>query len=151
MSKLFPTFGSDQEPKQRGPANRIERRGLMDALEASQSLVWFDANGMVVEANANARHMFAYNASEVLLQEYCSLCPPCKHNQLANKREWQRIANGELINTERSFISNDGSEIWASVTFAVIKNASGRARRVLAIFIDMERFAWKPKDAMRAF
>jgi hypothetical protein len=35
----------------------IERRGLMDALDASQSLVWFDGAGVIVDLNKNGVYL----------------------------------------------------------------------------------------------
>ncbi len=143
MGKMFGT------PQERGQNNRIERRGLMDALDASQALVWFDANGMIVDANANALELFGYSGAEIVQQDYFSLCHSDGASGVADKREWQRIAEGLTFHTERGFCNRDGTEVWASVNFAAIRNDSGKTRRVVAIFIDLNRFAWKPNDVRR--
>ena len=130
----------------KGQTNGIEKRGLMDALDASQSLVWFDPTGMVVDANANAVRMFTYSEDEILKQDYFAFCGTGSSQQLAEKREWNRIASGDLGHTERSYKTKDGREVWSSVSFAALKNEDGTTRRVVAIFIDMSRFAWKPND-----
>lgn len=129
--------------------NGIERRGLMDALDASQSLVWFDGSGMIVDANANALRLFAYGDGDILRQDYFALCGAGSKQVLANKREWARISAGEMCHTERSYSAQDGREVWSSVNFAALKNEDGSTRRVLAMFTDMGRFAWKPNDARR--
>jgi len=127
--------------------NGIERRGLMDALDASQSLVWFDGAGVIVDANANALRMFSYGEGDFAKQDYFSLCGNGAKQILADKREWGRIAAGNMCHTERSYSAQDGREVWSSVNFAALKNDDGSTRRVLAMFIDMGRFAWKPNDA----
>lgn len=133
-------------------SDRIERRGLMAALDASQSLVWFDASGSVVDANENALQMFGYSELEMMKQDFCVLCGSSNNGRsgssgsLASRREWNRIATGETVHNERSFVTSDGAEIWASVSFAAIKNENGVTRRVVAIFIDIGKFAWKPND-----
>jgi len=124
-----------------------ERRGLMDALDASQSLVWFDGAGVIVDANPNALRMFAYEKSEILKQDYFALCCRGSRHILADKREWARIAAGDMCHTERNYTGQDGREVWSSVNFAALRNADGSTRRVLAMFIDMGRFAWKPNDS----
>lgn len=138
------------ENRAQAGANKVERRGLMDALDASQSLVWFDAHGNIVDANENALRLFSFGASEVVQQDYRTLCGNNPKQALADKREWNRIASGEMCHNERSFKSKDGREIWSSVNFAAVLNADGSTRRVVAIFIDMSRFAWKPNDVRRA-
>ena len=134
-----------------GLTDRFERRGLMDALNASQSLVWFDGAGMVVDANANACRMFAYDDANFIKQDYFVLCGSNARNQLGDKREWAHIAAGEVHHTERSFKAKDGREIWSSVNFSALLNSNGSTRRVVAIFIDMAKFAWKPNDTRRVF
>ena len=123
----------------------------MDALNASQSLVWFDGAGMVVDANANACRMFAYDDANFIKQDYFVLCGSNARNQLGDKREWAHIAAGEVHHTERSFKAKDGREIWSSVNFSALLNSNGSTRRVVAIFIDMAKFAWKPNDTRRVF
>ena len=126
--------------------NGIERRGLMDALDASQSLVWFDGAGVIVDANANALRLFSYGEGDILKQDYFALCGLGLKQILADKREWARIAAGDMCHTERSYSAQDGREVWSSVNFAVLKNDDGSTRRVLAMFTDIRRFAWKPND-----
>ena len=135
----------------RSQSNRIERRGLMDALDASQNLVWFDANGVIVDANPNALKLFAYQEDEMLKQDYFSICGNNARQLMADKRQWARIASGELNHMERSFVGKNAHEVWSSVNFAAIKNENGSTRRVLALFIDMGKFAWKPNDAARPY
>lgn len=131
----------------RAQHNGIERRGLMDALNASQSLVWFDGAGVIVDANENALRLFAYGEGDILKQDYFALCGAGSKQKLADKREWARIATGDLRHTERSYSAKDGREVWSSVNFAALLNDDGSTRRVLAMFIDLSRFACKPNDA----
>lgn len=131
----------------RGKSNMVERRGLMDALDASQSLLWFDPAGMIVDANDNALRLFAYSDEEIRMQDYYGLCMENNVQQIAQRREWQRIVAGDMNHTERSYVAQNGQEVWTSVSFAVVRNEDGTPRRVVAIFIDMSRFAWKPNDS----
>lgn len=127
--------------------NGIERRGLMEALDDSQSLVWFDGAGVIVDANPNALRLFAYENGEFLKQDYFALCGVGGKRVLADKREWGRIAAGQMSHTERSYSTQDGRENWSSVNFAAMLNEDGSARRVLGMFVDLSRFAWKPNDS----
>jgi len=126
--------------------NGIERRGLMDALDASQSLLWFDGAGVIVGANNNALQLFSYDEGNILKQDYFALCDARSRQLLADKREWERIASGEMCHTERNYATQDGHEVWSSVNFAALKNDDGNTRRVLAMFTDLGRFAWKPNN-----
>lgn len=145
MADMFPVAGQTD----RGPVNKIERRGLMEALDAAQSLVWFDANGMIVDANDNALALFGYTESQILQQDYYALCKSGPNCLMADKREWARISEGEMNHTERNYKTSDGQEVWASVNFSSIKTESGRTRRVVAIFTDLNQFTWKPNDVSR--
>jgi PAS domain-containing protein len=102
---------------------------------------------VIVDANANALRLFAYDEGGILKQDYFALCGAVSKQILADKREWARIAAGDMRHTERSYSARDGREVWSSVNFAALKNDDGSTRRVLGMFTDMGRFAWKPNDA----
>ena len=145
MTDMFPVARKTD----RGAVNKIERRGLMDALDASQALVWFDANGMIVDANDNALELFDYSEQDILKQDYYALCKSSPNRHMADQREWARIADGQMNHTERNYKTRTGQEVWASVNFSSIKTESGRTRRVVAIFTDLNQFSWKPNDVRR--
>ena len=132
-------------------SDKIERRGLMRALDSAQSLVWFDARGIIVDANANALEMFNYANDDILNADYGQLCGTTQANILHEKREWARILSDEIQHTERGYKRRDGAEVWAAVNFSVLRNPDGTPRRVVAIFVDMSRFAWKPNKISRVF
>lgn len=127
----------------RGASNIVERRGLLDALDASQALVWFDPEGKIVDVNDNALRMFAYTKDDILKQDYFVLCKATAAQKLSLLNEWRSIANGKISHCEGSFVAKNGQEMWSSVNFAAIKNDDGLTRRIMAIFIDMSKVAWK--------
>lgn len=131
-------------------ADKMERRGLMKALDASQALLWFDAAGRVVDANTNVLHLLGYSPDEVLRHDYFDLTSDSPGQLLAQRRHWMRICNGELTHHECGFHRPDGGEVWASVSYAALRQENGQTRRVLAILIDLTRWAWKPNSMTRA-
>ena len=130
-------------------SDKMERRGLMAALDASQALIWFDAAGRIVDANDNALAMFGYSIDDFLQRSYSDLIHAPTRQDHAYQRLWERIQTGQLRNEERSYYTASGSEVWTSANFAAITNEFGLTRRVLAILIDLSPWSWKPKDAAR--
>lgn len=130
-------------------ADKMERRGLMKALEASQNLIWFDANGRVVDANQNALGLLGYAAEEMLRHDFFDLTMENQAQLLSQRRIWLRISSGELVHSEISFHGKDGIDVWASVSFAALRHDNGETRRVLAMLIDLTKWAWKPSGGHR--
>lgn len=131
--------------------DKVERRGLMRALDEAQALVWFDRRGVVVDANENALELFGYGMEAFRGLDYGQLCGSGAAHILQEKREWSRILQGQVQHTERNFRHSDGRGVWTAVNFSVLRNTDGTPRRVVGIFVDLARFAWKPKSVARVF
>ncbi len=133
----------------RQTSDRIERRGLMKALDQSQSLIWFDATGQVVEANDNMMRMLGIGFDDLSELTYEKLVSRTPMKPEALDRLWGSILSGHRTNDERDILTGDGTDIWCSLNYAVLRNASGTARRVLMLTINMTPWTWKPNDAAR--
>lgn len=130
-------------------ADKMERRGLMKALDASQNLLWFDANGRIVDANRNVLNLLGYSADEILLHDFFDLTIDNQGQLLSQRRTWLRISTGDLVHNEVSFHGKDRIDVWASVNYAALRHDNGETRRVLAILIDLTKWAWKPSGGHR--
>lgn len=129
--------------------DKTDRRGLMKALDKSQNLLWFDASGRIVDANDNAMALLGYTADEIRRLDFFDLTTDSPHQVMAQKRTWLRISTGEHVHSECRFRASDGSDIWTSANYAALRHDTGETRRVLAILIDLTKWAWKPKNALR--
>ncbi len=118
----------------------------MAARDLSQCLLWFNPEGLVVDANPNAQALFQRDLRAMQALNHATLVgedhPESRHYQA----HWGRIRDGLIRNEERSFRDAQGNEIWTSVSYAAIRNGSGRTRRILAIVIDLSPWSWRPKD-----
>ncbi|MFQ5623756.1 MAG: PAS domain-containing protein [Paracoccaceae bacterium] len=132
-------------------SDKIERKGLMAALDASQALVWFDPDGRVVDVNDNAVTMFGYAQQEFIRLDFFDLCGESASSRRSLERQWLQVVSGERCNDERNFMTRDGKRLWASVSYAALRNEYNLARRVVAIFIDLTPWSWKPPDTSRFF
>jgi methyl-accepting chemotaxis protein len=127
----------------------MERRGLMRALETSQNLLWFDATGRIVDANEKVLALLGYSSADLLRRDFFDLTLDNPNNLLSQKRIWNRICSGEHVHSEMNFRARDGADVWTSVSFAALRHDNGETRRVLAILIDLSRWAWKPSSGPR--
>ncbi|MEM1267866.1 MAG: PAS domain-containing protein [Pseudomonadota bacterium] len=124
--------------------DRRERRGVMAALDHSQCLIWFNAQGRILDANPLAQDLLGRHLIDethaLLVGEYHGSWP-------SYSAYWARIRDGLLRNEERSLHRGTGEEVWTTISYAVIASPTGGTRRVLAIVIDLSPWAWKPKIA----
>lgn len=126
--------------------DRRERRGVMSALDASQCLVWYDANGRIVDGNPNLQSLLGYDLEGLKRCTHAILTREDNPDNPKYLTHWSRIRDGELRNEERSYYTKNGSEVWSSVSYAAIKNDAGQTRRVLAIIIDLSPWSWRPNE-----
>ncbi len=118
----------------------------MAALDASQCLIWFDATGRVVDANTNTQALLSYDLVTMRHLTHADLIKEPDAEHPSYQTHWALIRSGAIRNEERSFYTEDGTEIWSSVSYAAVRNDAGETRRVLAIIIDLSPWSWKPKD-----
>ena len=131
-------------------SDRVERRGVMAALDAAQCLIWFDAQGRLVDANENTQSMLAMPLQDLGMMDYGSLVGDPEAHAHHTRKRWGRIRDGLLRSEERGLFAADGSEIWCSLTYAAIRSEQGGTRRVLAIAIDMTPWSWRNEGPARA-
>ncbi len=126
--------------------DRRERRGVMAALDHAQCLLWFDGNGRIVDANPNAQDLLGYDLIQMKTCTHAMVMGENDPDSPQYLTHWCRIRDGELRNEERSVISQKGTEIWSSVSYAAVRNDAGQTRRVLAIIIDLSPWSWRPNE-----
>lgn len=143
------TQGEVRTPLRLTASDRLDRRGVMAALDASQCLVWFDAFGRVVDANLNIQALLGYSGDEMGRLLYPDLVGGQGHAAYMD-RHWSRIRDGALKSEERALLTRNGAEIWSSLTYAAIRTEDGRTRRILCIAIDLAPWSWRDEGPARA-
>ena len=128
----------------RRAADRLDRRGVMAALEASHPLLWFNARGQVIDANLRTRNLLLYALGAQDKTTYADLTGLAVDAEFTDKH-WERIAAGQIQCEERALYRSDGTEVWCALNHAAVLNADGSTRRVLTILIDMQPWSWRPK------
>jgi PAS domain S-box-containing protein len=131
------------------PSDRVERRGLMRALDEAQCLIWMSPDGDVLDANENAVDLFGYSGAGFRERSFFNLICGRRAPMAADLRIWASICAGELRHEERSLFRFDAEEVWTSASYAVMRNPNGAPRRILMLVINLSSWAWKPKDAAR--
>jgi methyl-accepting chemotaxis protein len=125
------------------PTDRIERRGMMAALDKAHPLIWFDGDGRVVDGNANTQALLGYDLSALMGIDYRTLVGETEEPLFVTETRWARICDSQLTTEERHLTTSRGSEIWSSISYAVVRNHNETVRRVLAIAIDMTPWSWR--------
>ncbi|MEM8788780.1 MAG: PAS domain-containing protein [Pseudomonadota bacterium] len=128
-------------------ANHADRRGLMQALDAAQAIMWFSIEGDIVEANAKAQALFAMPQTELQQRSYFDLVGADAKHAKHIARHWARIATGIVPAEERDiFVPGTNRSIWSSVSYAALRDEENKVRRVFALVIDLSPWSWRPKD-----
>ncbi|MEM9231301.1 MAG: PAS domain-containing protein [Pseudomonadota bacterium] len=125
-------------------SDREDRRGLMQSLDASQCLIWYNPEGRVLEANQNARALLGIRDADMDDLTFEDLIGHDAGNPRYRRSLWAKIAAGGLQAEERELVARN-HKIWASVTYAALKTPTGETRRVFALIIDLTPWSAQPK------
>lgn len=128
--------------------DRIERRGVMAALDTNQCLVWFDPTGRIAEANARMQALVDLPQTRLERMTYQDLMGETGRHDSYFKTHWTRIATGAITSEEREIPLRDRPSLWVSITYAAILDAEGKTRRVLAIVIDLSPWNRSPMEGL---
>lgn len=81
--------------------------------------------------------MAGYSAEELLTKTYIGLTHP--DDRQRDMREFSRVLRGkaDLWSIEKRCVRNDGSSLWVGVHGSVLRDAAGRAVRIMAMISDL--------------
>lgn len=112
-------------------------KALFDALNRVQSVIAFNLNGEVLDANSNFLAMFGYTLSEVVGQHHRLFCHPDYVQSPEYAQLWQRLARGEVDSGEYKRVAKNGADVWIQSSYNPIFDASGNPQRVMKFATDI--------------
>ncbi|MEM8536457.1 MAG: PAS domain-containing methyl-accepting chemotaxis protein, partial [Pseudomonadota bacterium] len=125
--KMVTYFADVTETKQR--EGRLV--GRMHAIDQSQSVVEYAADGTVLDANENYLRAVAMTEQEVKGQKFDSLFAAEGQDAENRRLHWERLRNGELQTGAFRHRRNDGSDVWLEGTYTPIMGARQEVARIV--------------------
>ncbi len=115
------------------------RRGAarLAAVERSQAIIEFSADGMILDANRAFLDLMGYERHEVVRQHHRMFVDPADHASPAYAEFWDRLGRGEIDRAEFRRITKDGRTVWLQAAYTPVRSGPGRVRRVVKIATDI--------------
>ncbi|WP_122393488.1 PAS domain-containing protein, partial [Pseudomonas savastanoi] len=114
-----------------------EYEGKVAAIDRSQSIIEFDLNGRVLNANENFLKVLGYRLDEIQGQHHRMFCEDDYLNSPAYRAFWAKLERGEYDSGEYKRIGKNGRELWISATYNPIFDPDGRPYKVVKFANDV--------------
>lgn len=115
----------------------LVKSGMLDALDRSQAVVEFSADGHVLHANENFLSITGFDLSEVKGKSYKIFTPSDEKSMAANRELWQQMKEGNFQTGEYLYNGKDGNGIWLQASFNPILNSAGQVTGVVQYATDI--------------
>ena len=113
------------------------KSGMLDALDRSQAVVEFSAEGNVLNANENFLKITGYDIEEIRGKSHKVLTSSDDKTLAANRELWSQMKEGNFQTGEYRYIRKDGEEVWLQASYNPIMNSSGKVTGVVQYATDI--------------
>ena len=110
---------------------------LLEALDRSQAVIEFDANGTILHANANFLSAMGYTLEEIKGKHHRIFVDP--EFAASNKYEkfWATLRSGEFLSEEYQRFGKGGKEVWIQASYNPIMGRDGKVSKVVKFATDI--------------
>lgn len=124
--------------------------GQIAAINKSQSVVSFDMDGNVLEANDNFLALMGYALSEVVGQHHRMFLDKETAAHADYAHFWNDLREGKFLSSKFKRIAANGSEVWIQASYNPIYDLNGKPFKIVKIAADMTADVSLAADLSRA-
>lgn len=115
----------------------IDLAGQVEALRRSQAVIAFNADGTILDANANFLATMGYRLDEIAGQHHSLFVDPSERQSEAYAAFWARLRRGEFASDEFRRIAKGGRDVWIQATYNPVLDAQGQVLKVVKFATDI--------------
>ena len=116
---------------------QAEHQGQIAAIDKAQSVISFELDGTIIDANDNFLHSTGYRFSEVRGRHHRMFVDEDTAGSEEYREFWQALARGQQKSGEYKRLRKDGSEIWLKANYNPIMDHDGRPFKVVKYATDI--------------
>ncbi|MDB4837612.1 PAS domain-containing methyl-accepting chemotaxis protein [Marinomonas sp.] len=113
------------------------QNGVLNAIDTSTSIIAFELDGTIIEANHNFLQATGYTLSDVQGQHHKIFCAPELVNSNAYKDFWRKLNRGEYVKGLFERRDADGNVVWLEASYNPIADKSGKLIRIIKFASDV--------------
>ncbi|MEL7172823.1 MAG: PAS domain-containing protein, partial [Pseudomonadota bacterium] len=121
--------------------DELEKRAAdesrLKAIYKSQSVVEFDINGRITDANDTFCRLLGYVRSEVVGKHHAIFCDKQYVETEEYRSFWRRLSAGDYEVGEFKHVTKDGETIWLQATYNPLLDPSGAPASVIMFATDI--------------
>lgn len=106
---------------------------IQQAVERSMAVIEFDAQGVVLRANANFCEVMGYTEAELQGRHHSLFVEPTYANSAEYAEFWARLRKGEPDSREYRRLGKNGVEVWIQAAYTPVFNRRGKVERVIKV------------------
>ena len=141
-----PIFGLDGKPWKvvkfasdvtEAKTRNADFEGKITAIKRSQSVIEFDLEGIVLDANESFLELMGYRLEEVVGRHHRMFVDVAEASRPEYQAFWKKLGNGEFHSAEYKRIGQGGREVWIRATYNPILDAEGTPVKVVKFANDV--------------
>ncbi len=106
-------------------------KGQLEAIGKAQSVVEFDLNGVILNANFNFLKTFKYNIDEIQNKHHSMFCDKNYVNSKEYKEFWDLLKQGKYQLGQFKRVDKNGKTIWIRATYNPIYGVKGDVIKIV--------------------
>lgn len=116
---------------------RATVHGRLDALDRTNAVIEFKADGTILSANAIFLDLMGYRLDEVVGQHHRIFVEAPLRASNEYRAFWNKLSTGQFHRGVFKRLRQDGSEVWIQATYNPIIDTDGKVRRVIKYATDV--------------
>src|SRR5579872_3387003 len=119
---------------------RLDDHACILAITKAQAIVYYDMDGVVVDANQNFERLLGFSKDELLgkhmsmfVDEQTRRSPEYR---ALMKETWDRLLRGEECSGEAKRVTKSGKEIWVEYSYTPLPGPDGKTYKVVNVVRD---------------
>ncbi|MEM6939772.1 MAG: PAS domain-containing protein [Pseudomonadota bacterium] len=109
----------------------------LDAVGRSMSVIEFDMDGKVVNANDVYADLMGYTRDEIVGRRHASFCNEKYASSDAYRAFWDGLKNGQFTSGQIQRFTANGEERWLQASYNPLRGEDGEFRRVVKFAFDI--------------
>lgn len=114
-----------------------EAAGKLQAIETSQAVIEFTAEGTILRANANFCLTTGYSENEIVGQHHRMFVDPAEAASPGYRAFWEKLGRGEFDGGRYKRYGKHGKTVWIQATYTPILDSEGRVMKVVKFATDI--------------
>ena len=110
-----------------------QMRGMLDAIDRAQSVIFFTPEGTIIDANQNFLDMMGYSLEEIQGKDHSIFVYPRYAESTRYVEFWQNIARGAYNSNRFRRFDKSKKGIWLQASYNPIFDSDGNVDRIVQI------------------